>query len=378
VTAVARIAPVPSAIAPSAADLMALAHSRAVDDRQRLLLGVLSLCETNPPEGLSPVLEEIFLTLARQAERDMRQVLSTRLAEADWAPAALVHMLALDEIEIARPVIAGSPLLKDEELIRLLVEASLDHQVEVARRPRLSGRVSDVIIERGEPATLTALAGNSTADVSAEGMRRLVDHSRRVAALRLPLTRHPRMNEALATQMYMWVGSALRQAIGERFEVDETRLAAAVEEAATAVIPGHPRGAVAGEPINAERDEMERRLVDKLHASGQLRAGFLVRATREKRLSLFRHALATLSGFTVSEVDAALRHDSPEALYCACVSVGIDRAVFPALIHEIRQLNGGLPGHSGGEVWNRGPAMPAQAAQRAFRTLLRAPGKSAV
>jgi uncharacterized protein (DUF2336 family) len=128
VTAVARIAPAPSS-APSATELMALAHSRAVDDRQRLLLGVLSLCETNPPEGLSPVLEEIFLTLARQAERDMRQVLSTRLAVADWAPAALVHMLALDEVEIARPVIAGSPLLKDDDLIRLLVEASLEHQV---------------------------------------------------------------------------------------------------------------------------------------------------------------------------------------------------------------------------------------------------------
>jgi len=377
VTAVARIAPTP-APAPSPAELMALAHSRAADDRERLLLGVVSLCETNPPEGgLSPVLEDIFLTLARQAERDMRQLLSSRMAEAEWAPPALVNMLALDEIEIARPVIAASPLLKDEALIRLLVEASLEHQVEVARRPRLSGRVSDVIIERGEPATLTALAGNRTADVSPEGMRRLVDHSRRIAALRLPLTRHPRMNETLATQMYMWVGSALRQAIGERFEVDETRLAAAVEEAATAIIPGHPRGAVATEPMNAERDEMERRLVDKLHASGQLRAGFLVRAAREKRLSLFRHALATLSGFTVSEVDAALAHDSPEALYCACVSVGIDRAVFPALIHEIRQLNGGLPGHAGGEVWNRG-TLAAPAAQRAFRTLLGASAKAQV
>lgn len=363
--------------APSPAELMALAHSRATDDRERLLMGVLSLCETNPPEALSPVLADIFLTLARQAERDMRQVLSDRMAGADWAPAALVHMLALDEIEIARPVIAASPLLKDDDLIRLLVEASLDHQVEVARRPRLSGRVSDVIIDRGEPATLTALAGNGTADVSAEGMRRLVDHSRRIAALRLPLTRHPRMTETLATQMYMWVGSALREAIGTRFEVDEVKLARAVDEAAREVIPGAPRGPAEAAPMNAERDEMERRLVDKLHASGQLRAGFLVRAAREKRLALFRHALATLSEFTLPEVDAALRHESPEALYCACVAVGIDRAVFPALLHEIRQLNGGLPGHAGGEVWNRGAPSPTDA-RRNFRTLLRAPGRAAV
>ncbi len=373
-TAVARIALSP----PPVAELMALAHSRAPDDRERLLMGVLSLCEAAPPgTGLTPVLEDIFLTLARQAERDMRQVLSNRLAAVDWAPPALVNMLALDEIEIARPVISASPLLKDEALIRLLLEASLDHQVEVARRPRLSGRVADVIIDRGEPATLTALAGNSTADVSVESMRRLVEHSRRIAALRLPLTRHPRMTEALATQMYLWVGSALRQAIGDRFEIDEARLARVVDEAVQEVIPGRPRSPGEAKPVSAERDEMERRLVDKLHASGQLRAGFLVRAAREKRLALFRHSLATLGGFTVDEVDAAMSHETAEPLYYACAAVGIDRAVFPALLHELRQMNGGRPGDSGGDVWNRGVLSPASAL-RAFRALITGPRIQAV
>ena len=46
-------------------------------------------------------------------------------------------MLALDEIEIARPIIAASPVLKDADLIRLLVEATIEHQIEVARRPNL-------------------------------------------------------------------------------------------------------------------------------------------------------------------------------------------------------------------------------------------------
>lgn len=373
-TVVASIAPAP----PPVAELMALAHSRSADDRERLMMGVLSLCEAAPPgTALTPVLEDIFLTLTRQAERDMRQVLSKRLATADWAPPALVNMLALDEIEIARPVIAASPLLKDETLIRMLVEASLDHQVEVARRPRLSGRVADVIIERGEPATLTALAGNSTADVSVEGMRRLVEHSRRVAALRLPLTRHPRMTEALAGQMYLWVGAALRQAIGERFEVDEVKLGQAVDDAVREIIPGHPRGPAETAPMSAERDEMERRLVDKLHASGQLRAGFLVRAVREKRVALFRHSLATLGGFSVDEVAMAMNHDSPEAIYYACAAVGIDRAVFPALVHELRAINGNRPGHEGGEVWNRGALSPSSAL-RAFRALIAAQQPRAV
>jgi len=132
-----------------------------VDDRQRLLLGIAALCDASPPSGeLSPVLAEIFLVLARQAERDVRKILSERLAKADWAPAALVNVLALDEIEIARPIIAASPILRDEDLMRVLLEATIEHQIEVARRPRLSGRVADAIIHRAEPAPLPAPPGH--------------------------------------------------------------------------------------------------------------------------------------------------------------------------------------------------------------------------
>jgi uncharacterized protein (DUF2336 family) len=173
--------------APRPGDLLALARDNSVDARQRLLLGVVALCDAHPPAGeLSPVLGEIFLTLARQAEREVRRVLSERLAHADWAPAALVNVLALDEIEIARPILASSPLLKDDDLLRVLIEASLEHQIAVARRPGISGRVADAVIDRAEPAVLMALAANRTAEISVEGLRRLVEHSRRIAGLRGP------------------------------------------------------------------------------------------------------------------------------------------------------------------------------------------------
>jgi hypothetical protein len=223
--------------APSPGELLSLARNTSPDARQRLLLGVLALCDASPPSGeLSPVLGEIFLTLARQAEREVRKALSEKLAHADWAPAALVNVLALDEIEIARPLLASSPILQDDDLLRVMVEASLEHQIAIARRPQISGRVADAVIDRGEPAVLTALATNRTADLSLDGVRRLVEHSRRIAALRAPLTRHPRLTEALAEQMYHWVGTALRQSITARFNVDDKALGAAVYDAVEGVL----------------------------------------------------------------------------------------------------------------------------------------------
>jgi uncharacterized protein (DUF2336 family) len=354
-------------ISVSPAELLSLAKSRADDDRQKLLLGIASLCDATPPGvEVSPVLTDIFLTLARKAEREIRRSLAESLAGADWAPKALVNMLALDEIEIARPIIANSPLLQDQDLLRILVEATVEHQIEVARRPTLSGRVADAIIDAAEPATMTALASNRTAEISEEGVRRLIEQSRRIAALRAPLTRHPRLNQALARQLYELVGSALRQAISERFRVDDEAMGAAIDQTVQALDAPSPEP----EPASpTEREEMERRLIAKLQGAGQLRAGFLIRAIREQRLTLFEHGLAALGGFTVAQVRAAVGRNSPDGLFLACNAVGIDRAVFPALLAEVRKLTDGTPGEASGSHWSNVALTPASAA-REFRALI--------
>ena len=352
---------------PPLPDLLALARNPSVDARQRLLMGVLTLCEAQgASEETSTAFGDIFLTIADQIERDIRKVLARRLAEADWAPRAVVEVLMMDEIEIARPLLASSPVLQDEDMMRVLLEATLEHQIEVALRPKLSGRVSDAIIQRGEPATLTALASNRSAQVSSEGVRRLVEHSRRIAALRLPLTRHPGLTEPLAEQMYQWVGTALRQSIAARFEIDEARLAAMVNQASTeAMAPAADSPAM----DSPKRDEMERRLIDKLHTANQLKAGYLVRAIREKRLGLFLHGLAALSGLPADDIRKALAANSAEALDYACAAVGMDRAVFPAILAEIRHLNDGMPAGDGGSVWHRGQ-LSTTSAIRSFRALI--------
>jgi uncharacterized protein (DUF2336 family) len=224
--------------------------------------------------------------------------------------------------------------------------------------------VADAIIDRGEPATLTALAANRSAAISVDGIRRLVEHSRRIAALRAPLTRHPGLTEQLAEQMYQWVGEALRQSICARFQVSDARLRPMVQAAARDALEiSRPTSAPAHDP---GRDEMERRLVDKLQAAGQLRAGYLIRAVRERRVGLFVHGIAALGGFSVAQVRQAMNASTPEALFYACAAVGIDRAVFPALLTELRLLNGGLPGDGGERVWRKGE-ISVSAAARAFR-----------
>lgn len=335
-------------LAISSESLLGLAKSRQPADRERLLLAIADLCDApNGGEALTSatiqaLLSSIFMSLVVEAERDIRQRLSEKLSDAEWAPSALVNVLALDDIEIARPIIARSPVLKDLDLVRLLVEATIEHQIEVARRPHISRAVVSAILEKGEPEVLTALAGNHSAELTAHDMAELVEMSRRIAAMRTPLSDHPKLTDALATRLYLWVGVALRQGLADRFQFD----VAALDETLAATIAEAEDGVETKPPVNreAEREAMEMRLVDKLHAAGQLRPGYLVRALREERLAQFIGGLALLGKFEPAEVKATLNSERPELLALACAAVGIDRSVFPDILEMTRQLNNGKPG----------------------------------
>ena len=347
--------------------LLELARRRDPKDRERLMARLVELCEaqgtTLAPSAAAEV-EAVFLALAQDGDRTLRARLAERLARAEWAPPKLIETLAADDIEVARPVIAASPLLGDEALLRLLATATLAHRIEVARRPRLSARLAGAVIERGEPAVLTALAANRSADLTPAGVAKLVDHAKSIAALGAPLAAHPRMTAELAQSLYLWVDEALREDIVRRFEVDASALDAQI----AAVMAGPPKKRLTG-PSAAET-----MVVDKLASADQLKAGYLVRTLKEHQLGLFEAGLARLGGFSADEVHRAVMDDErPELLALAVAAIGVDRSVFPTILEMVRQCTDGLPG-GGAEGARRavsafGPFAPNIAAS-AFRQAL--------
>jgi uncharacterized protein (DUF2336 family) len=352
-------------------EMVDLARSRTPADRERLLMSVADLCQDGDrlsPEAKSTI-QDIFMDLVVQAERDIRQRLSEKLASAPWAPHALVSILALDDIEIARPVIAQSPVLEDSDLIRLLVEATLEHQIEVARRPYIGSPVVSAILDQSQPHVLAALADNTTASVTPLHMQRLVAASKRIVSMRGSLARHPKLTDDLAQTLYGWVGEALRANIAERFKIDPAKLAKVVDEAVADALSGPADEAPDPSAADSqrEREGMERRLIDKLEAAGQLRPGYLLRALREGRSSLFVQALCTLGSYEPGSVCRTITGDRTDLLALACAGVGIDRSVFPTMLALVQNLNKGKPTTPVGTRLSEAFSKTPEAAAEAFR-----------
>ena len=324
--------------------LATLVRSRTAGDRQRLLRAIDGLCSGSEaarrPE-VQALLADVLTALVVEAERDVRARLAAVLAPAPWVPHAIVSVLALDEIDVAGPVIARSPRLADGDLVRLLESAAVEHSIAVAGRPGLGAPVVEAILAQDRPEALAALAGNPQADLGPAALERLVYAARRVAAVRAPLANNPKLTADLALKLYVLVGETLRDVLATRFALDPVRLQSALDAAGHAAHAGEPGpGEGAAEP---EQAEMERRLVAKLDAAGQLRPGYLLKALREGRLGLFQTTLATLGGFSVEATRAACDGDRPERLALACAAAGVDRSVFPTLLALVRGLNAGRP-----------------------------------
>src|SRR3990167_11277910 len=194
-------------------------------------------------------------------------------------------------------------------------------------------------------------------------MERLVDHPRRIAAMRSPLARHPRLSSDMAEKLYLWVGQSLRSALVERFRLDPAELDAALAlsvREAHAAIEGMPPAQARSD---AARETLEARLVDKLSDGGQLKPSFLLRALREGRLTLFITAISRLGGFETDHIRRAIDSDRPELLALACAAIGLDRGAFPTILEAVRELNEGRPG-GGAEAGRRATGAPRSSRAR--------------
>ena len=330
--------------------LTELAKLRSPEDREQRLGALISLIESPAVVGalksdqILTLVDDILMRLVVQADPATRARLSSRLASKDWVPVALVVGLSQDELAIALPIIAASPLLTDDDLLDILSGTTLDHHIAVASRSSLSDAVIKAIMEQADPLVLTTLSTNAALDLSRPDLFCLVQASRQFASLRAPLARHPRLTAPMAEMMLAWVGTSLQSSLTNRFHLS-------------------PKA----KPIASDQSEMDQRLADKLMASGNLHPSAVLRALREDQPSLFMAALARLSDLDLGAVRRMVEAPTPDLLALACLAIGLDRATFSPLLAHVRRLWGDRPGGDG-----------RHAADRAFDNLSPSQAKAAL
>ncbi|WP_305986920.1 DUF2336 domain-containing protein [Roseibium sp. MMSF_3544] len=157
--------------------LIKLAQDETVEARRQLFAEVSRLVAADLDDRSDTELAlfaEVMLKLYSNSTAEDRLRLAQKLAPCSHSPSDLVLRIAKDEVRVAMPVLADSPLLSQEDLLDLIEQVGETHMQVLARRKNLPTEVSDVLVNKGDRPVQRILAGNREIKLSRDTMLKLV------------------------------------------------------------------------------------------------------------------------------------------------------------------------------------------------------------
>jgi uncharacterized protein (DUF2336 family) len=344
-------------------DLIEMAHEPSSERRRELLRGVtdlfLSIEGAPAPEEMG-LFDDVMSQLAGELEEAVRAELSQRMASAETAPSGLLRDLARDvSIDVARPLLAGSTALTQDDLLSVARTRGQEHLRAISRRPLVPEAVSEAIVERGDDDTLGVLLANDGAQMSRETQELVVDRAAENPALHEAVVGRKSLSIDLLNEMYFRVETRLRGEILARNEaMDPAELDAALAA-------GRTRLATRDGALPADYAEALSK-VRALRAREGLTASVLTGFLRTQETTMFLAALSEMADVDFHTARRILERRELDALSIVCKAAGFERSLyltFAVLILD-RDANAMGRAREYGELYD---ALPREAAQRTIR-----------
>ena len=310
-------------------ELVKLARDKSRKSRSALFATIDDLYsgeETILTEQDRALMVDIIRRLVGEVEVSVRRTLAERLAERPDAPRDLVLTLANDEIEVAHAILVKSEVLQDPELIEIVQHRTMEHQVAVAMRPKISEQVSNVLVETNNEKVITTLLSNQDALISNSTMNRLVEQSAQVPGYQEPLVNRHDLPHALLKKLYWGVSAALRKHILANFDLEPSDIDEAMEAAVEVAIAEESRHV---RDQSAPRGPAE----PNCDQDVQILMGLL----RKGEVSMFLDKFTSLTHLRLTLVRRLLFEPGGEGLAIACKGIGLDKSTFVSIFLRFRQ-----------------------------------------
>jgi uncharacterized protein (DUF2336 family) len=270
----------------------------------------------------------------------VRRALADVFATSNYAPPIVVHSLAADQPDVAMPILQGSPMFLDADLVDAVATGEPARQVAIAARSPLPCAVSAALAEVGCAEACLILLENRDAEIVAFSLDRIVQRHGHLAAVRDALLGREELPAATRHLLVTKLSQTLADFVTAREWLSEDRarriVKEACEKATVTVAATSPYG-----EMNA--------LVRHLRESGQLTGGLLLRALLSGNLNLFEEALADLSDLPLARV-VGIVHDRRGAPFRALYEkAGLPPGAYPAFREALEAMReDGFMGEPGG------------------------------
>jgi uncharacterized protein (DUF2336 family) len=259
--------------------------------------------------------DEVFKTLVAVIELKIRVKLARHVASNPNAPATLVRAFAFDDaIAVAAPVLTQSTALSESDLVLSASTQSQDHLYAIAQRLTISEAVSRVLIERGEPVVVHAVAKNAGARISDRSFRELVARSGDDAKLALHVGTRP----DIPRHHFLKLLETASASVCSKIVAANPQFAGTVQGALTEVIDD-----INLEVRNKSRDHAkERQKVRRLKYWGELGEANVHAAARVQNFEQTVIALSVLARCPIEIAERALLNENPGVVQVIAKAAG--------------------------------------------------------
>lgn len=338
-----------------------LAKETTSEGRRELLRKVTEALD--PTAGLAEAevaeFDGLLATIASDYSTQIRAQIAKLVAGSLSPFSHTAHRFALDNIEVARPILENYEGLSEDTLLKVVGQKSQDHMMAVTRRRRISEAVSQALVERGDDAVVTSLLTNVKAEIGAVAYDMVAKRAETSPVLQAPLVRRAGVPLELLNNLYLKVEGDLRREIIAKFE------SVAPEELEAAF--ARTRAQVSKRYHEPEDFDAAKRRIDGMARNKTLTPPALVNLMREGPASrtAFKLAFARLADVDYELMERVVEGPDLDTAALLCRGSGFDRALFMALAVGLDKSERALGGSE--EFGRLYESVPVQAAQRALR-----------
>jgi uncharacterized protein (DUF2336 family) len=267
----------------------------------------------------------VFKALVAVIELKTRVKLARHLATDPDAPAALVRAFGFDdEIAVAAPVLSQSTALSEADLVLSASTQSQGHLYAIAQRQTIAEVITEILIERGEPGVVHAVASNAGARISDHSFRDLVVRAGSDSQLAL----HVGSRRDIPRHHFVKLLETASASACSKIVAANPGFADAVQGAVTEVVDEMNLEIRKGSSDHAKARTRVRRLKD-WNELGEKKVHTAARAQDFEQVVL---ALSTLARCSIEVTERAVLNENPGAVQVVARAAGCSWATVKALL----------------------------------------------
>lgn len=340
-----------------------LSASTSSDQRRELLRQVTDALTNNartPSEEEFAQLDQVLSLAASEYSTQVRTEFARLVAASVTRFCHASEQFAMDDIEVAHPVLRHSRALTEEALLRVVAEKSQAHILAVTKRDGVSARLSEAIVSKGSDEVVSSLLANQRAQISDATYEVVARRAENSPLLQAPFVRRQGVPIDLLNDLYLKVEKELRQEIVKKFDtVPPAELEKAFERSRARVTTAFRKV--------PEDMALARKRLSLIEANKQLQPQLLPALLREGRdaRTTFKLALASLVDVPFDVIEPAVETPDIDTLALLCRGANFERGLFVTLAIGLDASEQGLGrAEEFGKLYE---SVPVTAAQRALR-----------